>query len=100
MLDRKEGLVARVQAEPSRGTGAGQFISPHGLTPDSRGNLYVGEVDYTSWSRSFPDVRQPERIDCLQKLAHVVDSAYLRSASHQVHNIHQPAISSAVRRFP
>src|SRR6478736_6117718 len=29
----------------------GQFISPHGLTVDSRGDIYVGEVSFTNWGR-------------------------------------------------
>jgi DNA-binding beta-propeller fold protein YncE len=68
VLDHTGALLARVQADPSRGTGPGQFISPHGLTVDSHGDLYVGEVAYTSWPRSFPGVAQPQRIRCLQKL--------------------------------
>jgi hypothetical protein len=69
VLDHTGKLLARVQAEPARGTGPGQFISPHGLAVDSKGNLYVGEVAYTSWSSSFPDVPKPKRLRCLQKLA-------------------------------
>jgi hypothetical protein len=71
VYDQAGTLLARVQAEPSRGTRPGQFISPHGLAVDSRGDLYVGEVAYTSWPRSFPGVPQPDRIRCLQKLMRV-----------------------------
>jgi DNA-binding beta-propeller fold protein YncE len=71
VYDHTGALLARVQATPSRGTGSGQFISPHGLAVDSRGDLYVGEVAYTSWPRSFPGIRQPDRIRCLQKLVRV-----------------------------
>jgi hypothetical protein len=60
-----------VQDSPARGTRPGQFISPHGLAADSRGDLYVGEVAYTSWPRSFPDVPRPRRVRCLQKLVRV-----------------------------
>src|SRR4051794_4748647 len=71
VYDHTGALLARVQADPPRGTAPGQFISPHGLAVDSRGDLYVGEVAYTSWPRSFPGVKQPDRIRCLQKLVRV-----------------------------
>ena len=29
----------------------GQFVSPHGLAVDSRGDIYVGEVSFTNWGR-------------------------------------------------
>ena len=71
ILDNKGVMIARVQAAPPRGIGPGQFISPHGMTVDSRGDLYVGEVAFTSFSRSFPNEPKPARIRCLQKLVKV-----------------------------
>ena len=71
ILDNKGVMIARVQAAPPRGVGPGQFISPHGMTVDSRGDLYVGEVAFTSFSRSFPNEPKPARIRCLQKLVKV-----------------------------
>jgi DNA-binding beta-propeller fold protein YncE len=71
ILDLKGNLVARVQATPARGGGPGQFISPHGLAVDSHGDIYVGEVAQTSWSRSFPNGPKPQHIRCLQKLVKV-----------------------------
>src|SRR4030081_650867 len=59
ILDLKGNLLARVQADPARGGGPGQFISPHGLAVDSHGDIYVGEVAQTSWSRSFPNGPRP-----------------------------------------
>jgi DNA-binding beta-propeller fold protein YncE len=71
VMDNKGKLLATVQSDPARGTGPGQFISPHGMAVDSHGDLYVGEVAYTSFSRSFPDIPKPSRIRCLQKLVKV-----------------------------
>jgi len=71
VLDLKGELVARVEASPARGTEPGQFISPHGMAVDAHGDLYVGEVAYNSWHRSFPDVPKPKYIRCLQKLVRV-----------------------------
>jgi hypothetical protein len=56
-----------VTREPAHGLGAGQFISPHGLAVDSRGDLYVGEVCYTAWPSLYPDQPKPARIRSLQK---------------------------------
>jgi hypothetical protein len=74
IYDLQGNRLARVAADPPRGGGPGQFVSPHGLTVDSRGDLYVGEVAATSWSRSFPDGPKPKHIRCLQKLVCVAES--------------------------
>ncbi len=71
IVDPQGNLVARVQADPARGGGPGQFISPHGLAVDRHGDIYVGEVAQTSWSRSYPDQPKPKYIRCLQKLVKV-----------------------------
>ena len=59
------------RASRARGLGPGQYISPHGLAVDSRGDLYVGEVCYTAWSSLFPDQPRPKRIRNLQKYERV-----------------------------
>ncbi|HEY2162818.1 MAG TPA: peptidyl-alpha-hydroxyglycine alpha-amidating lyase family protein [Gemmatimonadaceae bacterium] len=67
ILSNEGKVIARITREPCAGTGAGQFISPHGLAVDSRGALYVGEVCYTAWSSVFPDTPRPARIRSMQK---------------------------------
>ena len=49
------------------GTGPGQFLSPHGIAVNSRGDIYVGEVSYTAWPHLFPDRPVPRTIRSLQK---------------------------------
>ncbi len=71
ILSNEGKLLARIATTPSAGTGPGQFISPHGMTVDSRGDLYVGEVSYTAWPSNFPDRPKPARIRSLQKFARV-----------------------------
>ena len=49
----------------------GQFLAPHGLAVDSRGDLYVGEVSNTSWPFIYPDRPRPEGLRVLRKLVRV-----------------------------
>lgn len=71
IVDHKGQLLARLARVPSLGTGPGQFISPHGICVDSRGDLYVGEVAWTSWPSSHPDTPRPESLRALQKFTKV-----------------------------
>jgi DNA-binding beta-propeller fold protein YncE len=71
ILSNDGKLIARITTTPAAGTGTGQFISPHGLAVDSRGDLYVGEVCYTAWASNFPDQPKPTRIRSLQKFERV-----------------------------
>ena len=43
----------------------GQFIAPHGLALDSRGDIYVAEV---SWTIMGQHLQPPRELRCLQKL--------------------------------
>jgi sugar lactone lactonase YvrE len=63
----KGELLARLGHRPA-GLEPGQFISPHGLAVDSRGDIYVGEVSYTNWGRRGPI---PPGLRSLQKLVKV-----------------------------
>ena len=53
------------------GTGPGQFIAPHGLATDSRGDIYVAEVSVTGWPQVFGGVPMPRPVRSLQKLVRV-----------------------------
>jgi len=64
-------LLARLSKEPTAGIKPGQFLSPHGLTVDSRGDLYVGEVAVTAWPSLFPDQPVPKPVRSLQKFVKV-----------------------------
>jgi DNA-binding beta-propeller fold protein YncE len=68
ILDHQGNVLTRIGSEPAAGTGRGQFLSPHGIAVDSRGDIYVGEVSYTAWPSLFPDRPAPKRIRSLQKL--------------------------------
>ena len=46
----------------------GQFVSPHAIAYDSKGNLYVGDVVETDWEQVFSNTKKPERLRRFQKL--------------------------------
>ena len=46
IYDLNGKLVSRFGA-PEEGEGAGQFIAPHAIAVDSKGDIYVGEVSFT-----------------------------------------------------
>jgi sugar lactone lactonase YvrE len=68
----KGELLARL-GHAHAGLEAGQFISPHGIAVDSRGNIYVGEVSFTNWGRRVRAKGEPLPPDLrsLQKLVKI-----------------------------
>jgi DNA-binding beta-propeller fold protein YncE len=65
-------LLARL-GHAHAGLQPGQFISPHGLAVDSRGDIYVGEVSFTNWGRRVRAKGEqiPAGLRALQKLVRV-----------------------------
>ena len=53
VVDHQGKLLGRM-GDVRAGTRLDQFIAPHGLAVDSRGDLYVGEVSYTAWPQIHP----------------------------------------------
>ncbi len=45
-----------------------QFVAPHGVAVDSRGDIYVGEVSRTAMRNKGTPVPDTQDIRCLQKL--------------------------------
>jgi DNA-binding beta-propeller fold protein YncE len=74
ILSHTGELLARLCVEPSNGTAAGQFISPHGIAVDSRGDIYVGEVAWTGWGNLFGNPDRPSPLRALQKLVKLAES--------------------------
>ena len=60
----KGELLARLGDQPP-GEAPGQFISPHGISIDSHGDIYVGEV---SWTNTGQHLNPPRELRSLQKL--------------------------------
>jgi len=49
----------------------GEFLSPHGITVDSHGDVYVGEVSWTNWGGTWPDLPRPPNLRSLQKFRRI-----------------------------
>ncbi len=72
IVDNKGNLLARIGDIKGAGPNPGQFVSPHGMAVDSRGDVYVGEVGATGWKNLFgPDVPQPQPLCTLRKMTKV-----------------------------
>jgi hypothetical protein len=64
LLSAECEVLARLRMQPL-GEAPGQFIAPHSIAVDSRGDIYVAEVSNTYWPVLFG--KKPDRE--LQKLA-------------------------------
>lgn len=67
ILDRQGNIKARL-GNQSYGDEPGRFYSPHGISVDSKGNIYVAEV---SWSDYGSSMEPPRVLRSLQKLVKV-----------------------------
>lgn len=63
-----EGELLTRLGLPDEGEGPGQFIAPHGIAVDSRGDIYVSEVSYTIRGRHL---EPPRELKSLRKLHRV-----------------------------
>jgi DNA-binding beta-propeller fold protein YncE len=71
IVDHEGKLLARFGAERAGYERPDQFVAPHGMAVDSRGDIYVGEVSFASWSAIFPDRQMPAGLNTLRKLVRV-----------------------------
>jgi sugar lactone lactonase YvrE len=67
IYSRRGERLARL-GERVAGLEPGQFVSPHGLAVDSRGDIYVGEVSFTNWGNRYKGQPVPHGLRSLQKL--------------------------------
>jgi hypothetical protein len=47
------------------------FLAPHGLAVDRHGDIYVGEVAWTTWPQIYPGQPHPANLHSLQKFEKV-----------------------------
>jgi hypothetical protein len=64
VYDTQGNVLARL-GDQGPGEGPGQFIAPHGVAIDSRGDIYVAEV---SWTDTGSKLSPPREMRSLQKL--------------------------------
>jgi hypothetical protein len=69
VVSAKGETLAHLGTEPI-GEGLGQFIAPHGIALDSRGDIYVAEVANTYWPVLF-GAKPDHELRSLQKLVRV-----------------------------
>jgi DNA-binding beta-propeller fold protein YncE len=74
IVDNSGKRLARIGGMQA-GLGGGEFLAPHGIAVDSRGDIYVGEVSFTMWPALFPEQPTPPRVRCLQKFRKVARAA-------------------------
>ncbi|MDP6558883.1 MAG: peptidyl-alpha-hydroxyglycine alpha-amidating lyase family protein [Candidatus Binatia bacterium] len=65
IIMNSEGEIVARLGDRLAGEAPGQFIAPHGITVDSKGSIYVGEVSWTIMGRSL---NPPRELRSLQKL--------------------------------
>lgn len=67
IFDRSGNVMARL-SDDSYGDEPGRFYSPHGISVDSRGDIYVADV---SWSDYGSSMDPPQELRSMQKLVRV-----------------------------
>jgi DNA-binding beta-propeller fold protein YncE len=70
IVNSKGDILARLGAIRG-GEAAGQFIAPHGIAIDSRGDIYIGEVANTFWGLQGNLIQNPRDLRCLRKWVRV-----------------------------
>ncbi len=67
VMDTSGKILSRVGTEPY-GSQTGRFFSPHGITVDSKGNIYVAEVSHSDYGSGW---NVTEELRSMQKLVKV-----------------------------
>ena len=67
IFDKTGKLLSRLGVE-SYGPGVGRFYSPHGISVDSKGNIYVAEVSYSDYGQFLNPKRELRSLQKLSKI--------------------------------
>ena len=75
VFDQQSNVLSRLDSKNGPGLEPGQFLSPHSIAYDSKGDLYIGDVVDADWAQVFPDREKPHQPRRFQKLRRVSPSA-------------------------
>jgi hypothetical protein len=70
ILDHRGTILTRIGG-PHAGLEPTQFLAPHGVCVDSRGDIYIGEVSWTLWPQIYDAEPRPANLRSLRKLERV-----------------------------
>jgi hypothetical protein len=70
IVDHRGALVARL-GDQTAGLELGRFLGPHGITVDSHGDIYIGELGAFAWKQLYPQQPVPDKLPNLKKLVRV-----------------------------
>ena len=82
IFDQQSNLLSRLDAGFGAGLEPGQFLSPHSIANDSRGDLYVGDVVDADWDAVMQNRIKPfnpRRFQKLQKIARDLNPSLART---------------------
>ena len=68
IVDHQGKLLSRFGAAHAGYERPDEFVAPHGMAVDSRGDIYVGEVSYTAWPQVYPGKAVPPGLRTLRKM--------------------------------
>ena len=71
VIDQQSQVISRIDAGRGAGLGPGQFLSPHSIAYDRKGDLYVGDVVDADWEAVMGDIQKPSQPRRFQKLKQV-----------------------------
>lgn len=71
VLDQQSRVLSRLDAGRGAGLDPGQFLSPHSIAYDRKGDLYVGDVVDADWISVMRDADKPDHPRRFQKLKRV-----------------------------
>jgi hypothetical protein len=71
VVSKSGDILARIDSRINDGVGPGGFVSPHSVTSDSHGDIYIGDVCLAGWPSLFPGKPVPPELRGLHKLQRV-----------------------------